>query len=221
MRESESHSVVSDCDPIDYTVHRILQARLLEWVAFPFSRGSSQPRDRTQVSWIASGFSTSWATREAQDEGKRGGKLSDLKMWWTKMRSTPGYRKELMANGLPFHMSTLIDWWWLSAGGLPGSIKGSRWGSGAGLPRYFSQTQGSVCDWKKTYLANWSKVRLFLPGKPGWKCWTFSSFQIGNFIHFWRGKKYQEFFRKCMCCCRWCVTQARKDWTPRGKLGSC
>ena len=38
------------CDPVDYTVHGILQARILEWVTFPFSRGSSQPRDRTQVS---------------------------------------------------------------------------------------------------------------------------------------------------------------------------
>ena len=52
------------CDPMDYTVHGILQARILEWVvAFPFSRGSSQPRDRTQVSLIAGGFFTSWATR--------------------------------------------------------------------------------------------------------------------------------------------------------------
>ena len=38
------------CDPMDYTVHGILQARILEWVAFPFSRGYSQPRDQTQVS---------------------------------------------------------------------------------------------------------------------------------------------------------------------------
>ena len=38
---------------------RILQARILEWVAFPFSRGSSQPRDRTQVSRTAGGFFTS------------------------------------------------------------------------------------------------------------------------------------------------------------------
>ena len=38
---------------MDYTVHGILQARILEWVAFPFSRGSSQPRDQTQVSGIA------------------------------------------------------------------------------------------------------------------------------------------------------------------------
>ena len=41
------------CDSMDYTVHGILQARILEWVAFPFSRGSSQPEDRTQVSHIA------------------------------------------------------------------------------------------------------------------------------------------------------------------------
>ena len=38
------------CDPMDYTVQRILQARILEWIAIPFSRGSSQPRDWTQVS---------------------------------------------------------------------------------------------------------------------------------------------------------------------------
>ena len=55
------------CDPMDYTVHGILQARILKWVAFPFSRGSSQPRDRTQVSHCAGGFFTSWATREAQE----------------------------------------------------------------------------------------------------------------------------------------------------------
>ena len=52
---------------LDYTVHGILQARILEWVAFSFSRGSSQPRDRTQVSHTAGGFFTSWATREAQE----------------------------------------------------------------------------------------------------------------------------------------------------------
>ena len=51
-------------NPIDYTIHRILQARILEWVVIPFSRGSSQPRDLTQVSHIAGGFFTSWATVE-------------------------------------------------------------------------------------------------------------------------------------------------------------
>ena len=52
-------------DPMDYTLHGILQARILEWVAFPFSKGSSQPRDWTQVSHISGRFFTSWATREA------------------------------------------------------------------------------------------------------------------------------------------------------------
>ena len=41
------------CDPMDYSVHGFLQARILEGVAVPFSRGSSQPRDQTQVSCIA------------------------------------------------------------------------------------------------------------------------------------------------------------------------
>ena len=51
-------------DPIDYTVQGILKARILEWIAIPFSRGPSQPRDLTQVSRIAGSFFTSWATRE-------------------------------------------------------------------------------------------------------------------------------------------------------------
>ena len=50
---------VTLCNPMDYIVHGILQAGILEWVAFPFSRGSSQPRDRIQVSCIADGLFTS------------------------------------------------------------------------------------------------------------------------------------------------------------------
>jgi len=45
-------SCLTLCDPMDYTVHGILPGRILEWVVFPFSRGSSQPRDQTQVSGI-------------------------------------------------------------------------------------------------------------------------------------------------------------------------
>ena len=55
------------CNSMDHTVNVILQARILEWVAFPFFRGYSQPRDQTQVSHIARRFLTSWATGEAQD----------------------------------------------------------------------------------------------------------------------------------------------------------
>ena len=47
-----------DCSPPGFSVHGILQARVLEWVAIPFSRGSSRSRDRTQVSHIAGRFFT-------------------------------------------------------------------------------------------------------------------------------------------------------------------
>ena len=40
-----AQSCLTLCDPVNYTVHGILQARILEWVAFPFSRGSSQHKD--------------------------------------------------------------------------------------------------------------------------------------------------------------------------------
>ena len=99
-------SCLTLCDPVDYTIHGILQARILEWVAssllqgifptqgldpglphcrwvlyqlshhgsarklecvaYPFSSGSSQPRNRTRVSWIVGRFFTNWATREAR-----------------------------------------------------------------------------------------------------------------------------------------------------------
>ena len=61
-----AQSCLTLCNLMDYTVYGILQARILEWVAILFSRGSSQPRDRTQVSRIAGRFFTSWATGEAQ-----------------------------------------------------------------------------------------------------------------------------------------------------------
>ena len=69
MKWSESCSVMSNSlKPHGlYIVHGILQARILEWVVFPFSRGSSQPRDQTPVSRIAGRFFTSWITREAQE----------------------------------------------------------------------------------------------------------------------------------------------------------
>ena len=54
-----------DCSPPGSSVHGILQARILEWVAIFFSRGSSPPRDRTQVSRIAGRHFNLWATREA------------------------------------------------------------------------------------------------------------------------------------------------------------
>ena len=60
--------VSNSCDPMDCSspgssVRGIFQARVLEWVAVSFSRGSTQHRDRTQVPCIAGRFFTNWATR--------------------------------------------------------------------------------------------------------------------------------------------------------------
>ena len=64
-----AHLYLAPCDPMDcsppgFSVHGILQARILERVAVSFSRGSSQPRDQTRVSCIAGRFFTVWAARE-------------------------------------------------------------------------------------------------------------------------------------------------------------
>ena len=55
------------CNPTDYAAHGILQARILEWLAFLFSRGSFWSRNLTRISCIAGGFFINWAMREAQD----------------------------------------------------------------------------------------------------------------------------------------------------------
>ena len=54
-----------NCSPPDFSVHGILQARILEWIAIPFTRRSSRPRDWTRVSCTAGRFFTIWTTKEA------------------------------------------------------------------------------------------------------------------------------------------------------------
>ena len=65
------------CDPVDCSppgfVYGILQARILEWVSIPFSRGSSRPRDQTQFSCIAGRDFNLWVTREAWSPGEGNG----------------------------------------------------------------------------------------------------------------------------------------------------
>ena len=76
-----TQSCPTPCDPMDYTVYGILQARILEWVAVPVSRGSSQPRNQTQVSCVAGGFFISWATRETQGFQKLSILYRNLYFW--------------------------------------------------------------------------------------------------------------------------------------------
>ena len=93
----ESHSVMSNSSQSHgYTVHGILQARILEWVAFAFSRGSSQPRDQTSVSCIAGRFFTIWTTRETHKGRKPGG------IYWEAFFF-------FFLLSIPFHPSYLIS----------------------------------------------------------------------------------------------------------------
>ena len=91
--ESCSQLCPTFCYSMDYTVDGVLQARILEWVALPFSSRSSQPRDGTQVSRIVGRFFTSWATREAKNIGV--GSLSLLQQIFPTQklnRGLPHYR---------------------------------------------------------------------------------------------------------------------------------
>ena len=71
--KSQTQSCLTLCNPMDYnppvsSVHRILEARIPEWVAISFSRGPSQPTDWTRVSCISGGVFTIWATKETFHE---------------------------------------------------------------------------------------------------------------------------------------------------------
>ena len=93
---SGSRSVESDsCNSIDCSlsgssVRGVLQARTLEWVAIPFSRGSFWPRDQTWLSCIAGRFFTIWATREAWWYSKFSSAQSCPTLWDPMDCSTPG-----------------------------------------------------------------------------------------------------------------------------------
>ena len=78
-----------DCIPSGSSVHGILQTRTLKWVAIPFSRGSSQPRDQTQVSHIAGRFITVWATRNESV-------IPTGHPWWQGLGGEPNKRQSLL-----------------------------------------------------------------------------------------------------------------------------
>ena len=82
-----------DCSPPGSSVHGILQARILEWVAVSFSRGSSRPRDRTQVSCIGGRRFNLWATRDRPSKHK--------------------VNKEMMAFSNTLDKANLIDIYWI------------------------------------------------------------------------------------------------------------
>ena len=98
-----------DCSPPGSSVHGILQARILEWVAISFSRGSSQPGDWTQISCIAGRCFNLWATREAHQQIKDAANSSDMsqseslgftRKWEVKDEWSQGVKEESEEGGM-------------------------------------------------------------------------------------------------------------------------
>ena len=123
-------SCLSLCDPMDYTVHGILQARVLEWVALPLSRGSSQPRDWTQVFHIAGRLFTNWAIREAWWKNPMdGGAVHWVAKSWKRLSDL----LSRIGEGNTTHYSVLA--WRIPETGEPG-----------GLPSMGSHRGGHNCN---------------------------------------------------------------------------
>ena len=110
-----AQSCLTLCNPVDcslpgFSVHGILQARTLEWVAISFSRGSSPPRDQTRVSRIGGRRFNLWATRRRWQFSSWAGKIP----WWREWQLTPvflpgrSHRQRSLAGYSP--------WGWESVG---------------------------------------------------------------------------------------------------------
>ena len=95
-----------DCSPPGSSVHEIFQARILEWVAISFSRGSSQPRDQTLVSCAAGRSFTNWATGLRIDAFELWCWRRLLRVTWTARRSNQSILEEIRLN------SHWKDWYW-------------------------------------------------------------------------------------------------------------
>ena len=120
-----------DCSLPSSSVHGILQAGILEWVAIPFARGSSQARDWTHVSCIAGRFFTDWATREAPME----------------------YYSAIKKNEIMPCAAT-----WMGLKSVIMSKKGrQRWKTTVWHPLY---VDSKMKEYKWTYLQNTNRLRL-------------------------------------------------------------
>ena len=108
-------------DPMDYKLHGILQVRVLEWVAVPFSRASFQPKDQTQVSRVAGWIFTSCATGNSNSTGV--GSLCLLQQIFLTQESKQGLLHcrqslyQLSYQGSPIYVKRLWCWEGLGAGG--------------------------------------------------------------------------------------------------------
>ena len=125
--ESVSRSVLSDCDPMDwsspgFSVHGNLQERILEWVAMPSSRGSSQPRDWTPIFWMqADSLPSAWLTRWSlclcvyfQDKNTKGRNYLSLYGMYTP-QTQEGWGTSISRS---FQHSSTTQWTFLQIGNI-------------------------------------------------------------------------------------------------------
>ena len=121
-RREAAQSCPTLCDPVDYSLpgsslHGILQARVLEWVAIAFSRGSSRPRDQTRVSRIPGSRFNLWATREAQSghrwvrNGNSNAWQKTLRRWTSRTAATPPLLGSIHTMMIS-HWTCLFKWDW-------------------------------------------------------------------------------------------------------------
>ena len=143
-------------DPMDHTVHGILQARILEWVVFPFTRGSSWPRTRTRVFRIAGKFFTNWAIREALiwHSEKAMAPHSSTPAWKIPWMEEPGSLQSMV-----WHPTPVL---------LPGKSHGGRslegcspWGHWGSDDRATSVSLFTFMHWRR----KWQPTPVFLPGE--------------------------------------------------------
>ena len=128
-----------DYSPLGSSVHGLLQAKILEWVAISFSRGSSQVRDREWFSCTAGRLFTHWAIRDAHDQPRQHIKK----------------QRHYFANKGPFSQSYGYLFFYL---GFPGGLDGKASACNAG-------DLGSIPDQEDPLRRKWQPTPVFLPGK--------------------------------------------------------
>ena len=103
-----------DCSPPGFSIHGIFQARVLEWGAIAFSRGSSPPRDRIQVSHIAGRCFTIWASREALKAASK--QATEIPPWWfiggRQERCSVTEQKSHIGGPRPLPLVIHFPWYW-------------------------------------------------------------------------------------------------------------
>ena len=149
------------CSPPGFSVHWVLQARRLEWVAISFSRGSSWPRDWTWVSCTAGSFFTNWATREVPTDYNISQiffKLYFLKFFKIYFWTLFCYCSFLYDGRERLYYLVLSR----NFHGLPWWLRGKE--SSCHYRRYGFDSWVRKITWKR----KWQPTPVFLPGKITW-----------------------------------------------------